>query len=683
MKRAVSALALGLLLMPIIGVARAASWRYSNPKPHGNNIIDMLLRDGTVWQVGDRGRIYTSEDLDNWVPRESGTTRSLRSLTVFQGKVFISGEEGTIVSGDSASSLALRTIATTDWLEGIAASANTIVAVGDNGAIYSSANGIDWVRRGNFTAWLRSVAYAGGQFICVGEDGFLATSNNGQSWTKRNLATTAHLNKVAFFHDRFWVVGDRGTVLTNNLLMNFVPVNIGTTNTLFALAANANEVIVVGDRVVQAGNLQTGSWTPQADAASPNLAPLWPYYSALWDGRLFLLGGRTGMKVEGFRTSPTSALTWYSEVQPTRNWLWSATHLLDLYAACGVNGTIVTSTDGIEWFSESVPDSARPEVLLGIGGNTNALVCAGSDGMLLMSPNVLTNSVSTNSTGQRVTNQVSLLGLLWTQVSSQSTNDLQGVAANANTFVVTGGKGTILTSADAVFWQARTSGITNFLSGVTAWPQGFVAVGVAGAILGSSDGISWIRRSSGVGQWVYSIRYVGEKLIAVGENGLILTSDDGTQWRARVSGTTEWLNDVAFVNSKWYILGGSGLILTSTDTITWTAIRSITSKSLYGAATDGKQLIAAGLEGVILRNQVVPQTTPVNILLYDIADRTDVFLFGGVPDQRFALEEKNSIDASFVPVVNLELFDETGTLIFERPNEAARSKFFRTRLLTD
>src|SRR4051812_19404 len=97
-------LAHGLLVLftlPLFA-ATAPVWRFSNPKPHGNDILEMAFQDGIVWQVGDRGRLYTSPDLDTWFPHETGTTKSLRSLTFFNGKPFISTAEGGILSGSSA-----------------------------------------------------------------------------------------------------------------------------------------------------------------------------------------------------------------------------------------------------------------------------------------------------------------------------------------------------------------------------------------------------------------------------------------------------------------------------------------------------------------------------------------------------------------------------------------------------
>jgi hypothetical protein len=519
------------------------------------------------------------------------------------------------------------------------------------------------------------------QFIAVGEDGTIVTSSDGSSWEKRTSGTTAHLNKVAFINDRFWIVGDGGVVLTNNFRMSFFKVNVGVTNTLFAAAGNTNEIVIAGDSALLLGNLQTGSWSQQADATSPTLAPLWPYYSALWDGRLFLIGGRTGLKVEGFRTNSASPLIWYSETQPTRNWLWSATRATNFYAACGTQGTIVTSEDGVDWSREVTPAAAASQVLLGIGGNNNSLVAIGTGGIILRAPNIVTNTVGTNATGQVVTNQTSLFGVIWEQVNSPTVNDLQAVAANEGMFVLGGAKGTILTSADGVSWQPRNSGITNFLSSATLFPQGWIVTGSAGAILRSPDAKTWTKQSSGVTDWVYSVRFVGGKLVAVGANGLILTSEDGAKWDKRNSGTTEWLNDVTFAQNTWWIAGSSGLILNSPDLATWTVSRSITSKSLYSAVTDGQQLIMSGLEGVIIRNQLLPITSPVNFVTLGTTSTGTLFLFEGVVDQRFALEQTLDLNAPWTPVASLEIISSGGILFYEHPADASPSRFFRTRLL--
>src|SRR5439155_7530154 len=37
-------------------------WRWSNPSPHGNNIVEMISTNGFAVQVCDRGQLYSSVD---------------------------------------------------------------------------------------------------------------------------------------------------------------------------------------------------------------------------------------------------------------------------------------------------------------------------------------------------------------------------------------------------------------------------------------------------------------------------------------------------------------------------------------------------------------------------------------------------------------------------------------------
>jgi hypothetical protein len=662
----------------------AADWRFANPRPHGNNVLDMLYADGVVWQIGERGSIYTSINLDVWIPHESGTRKSLRSITAFGTNYFISGEEGLVLSGPRPSELILRELGTSDWLEGITASSNAVVAVGDNGAIYFSPDGVSWSRKGAFSTWLRSVAFGEDQFVTVGDDGFIATSTDGEIWIERNSGTAAHLNKVSWVNNRFWILGDSGLILTNNSTTTFSIVPSSVTNALFTISANTNEMVIAGDGIVLRSLNNGDSWIRESDSGSPLLAPNWPYYSSVWDGRLFLLSGQTGMLVEGFRTNDTAPLAWYSTFQPTRSWLWSIAHNGDFYTAVGVNGTIVTSENGADWVREVVPTNSWSSVLLGVGGDTNTILAVGSGGTLLRSENIFTNIISTNLVGEIVTNVVSLLGVVWEKIPTVFTNDFQGVVVTEDLFVVTGGNGTILTSSGerkGTIWIPQVSGVSTFISSVTPWPGGFVAVGASGVILTSPNAQIWTRQDSPVSTWIYSVKYLQGRLVAVGESGAILTSDDAENWQLRESGTAEWLNDVSYADGTWYSVGGDGVLVTSTDAISWRTERSITSKSLYALAGDGTQIVSAGREGIILRKNLSVATTPVEIVSYANVGFSSLFLFDGEIDQRFILEESESILGPWRPAKYLEIVESSGTLLFELPLDNAPMRFYRTWLL--
>jgi hypothetical protein len=130
---------------------------------------------------------------------------------------------------------------------------------------------------------------------------------------------------------------------------------------------------------------------------------------------------------------------------------------------------------------------------------------------------------------------------------------------------------------------------------------------------------------------------------------------------------------VAFVGGKWFVVGNSGTVLTSTNAVNWSSVGTITRKNLYAAATDSRQLVTVGIEGVILRNQVVPDTNAVRILSYDHLSTNgplgkivqNVYLFGGKTDQRFTLDHSSGFETNvWIPGPQLEFFDGSGTLFY-------------------
>lgn len=659
------------------------TWRWSNPEPHGNNIIDMAYTNNLWIQIAERGRIYTSTDLSSWAGWDTGTTNALRALTFFNGKIVVTGENGTVLVGPSVSELRMIWLSTVDWIEGVAGSASLLVAVGDNGAVYTSPNGTDWQRqRVAFSDWLRSVAYGtpggSGLFVAVGEAGFVATSLDGRTWQPRSIPTAEDLNKVAWHGGQYWAVGTAGVVLTSANGTNWQLINTGATNTLINFVGSPTSKIVLGENELR---LQEGrsNWSNELDRAKPLPPPQWTYLSGVWDGQSYILGGRTGMLVEGFKTnSPTSPTFWVPATDSIRSWLWDIKRFNEVYVAVGDQATLMSSVDGVEWDLEVPPDGATNSILLGIGGRTNLAVVVGSSGTIIYSRDEKRNVVSTNSNGGMVTNEVSTLGIVWQSVPAPPVSvDLQGVAALNDRIIVTGGSGTILWSSDLATWTRVTAPTSNFLSSVESFPGGVAAVGDDGTILTSPDGINWAPRPAQTTNWIYRVRYLGGRLVAVGQNGTIMTSGDGMNWTRASSGTTRWLNDVQWIDNTYFVVGNQGTVLASSDAVQWTNVGTITGKSLYGAASSNGRLVMVGIEGVILRSQVSPIVSPVRFIQFPASPMQSSFLFGGEPDQRFRLDRSvDLLNWSIGPV--LDISDSTGTLPYvdSQPNSATM-QFFR------
>ncbi len=665
-----------LLLWSPASTAQVPSlrWHWSNPLPHGGNAVDMAYSPQWLLavQVAERGQIFTSDNLDLWLPRDSGVTNSLRAVAFFGSRIVITGENGCVLYSDDRESFAmghLSTGLTSDWLEAVAASPALLVAAGDNGALYTSGDGLAWARQTTpISTWLRGAAYGAGVFAVVGENGFAATSPNGTNWTTRATGVTNDLNRVRYAGGRFVAVGAAGCCLySTDGGATWHPDPSGATQDLENTALGGTDWLVVGSHEVR---LKTGGlWQNQLGVpASP---PDGVYYAAVGQPGYYLIAGQTGLLAEGYQTNGAS-LHWLAGSDSVRPWLWDLMYVAGsyFYVAVGDYGAVMTSDNGADWNLEVLPLAATNTTFMGVGGTTNLLVAAGNKGAIYYSPAY--TAVLTNTGSGVVTQVVNSLGTVWRASPSPTTNDLQGVAVLSNSlYIVTGDRGVIYTSVTGTNnWTRRYALTADLLSSVTEWPGGLVATGDDGAIVTSPNGVTWTVRAAGLTtNWLYRVRYLGGSLVAVGQNGTILTSTNGSNWTVRVSGSSRWLTDVTWASNVWFAVGYSGTVLASTNLAHWTSLGTLTRKHLYSIATDSNQLVAAGVEGVILRSRVAPDLTPIAILDFDRAASSNalfnIYLFGGKLDQRFTLDRLADLGATnWTPGPLLEFYNSSGTLYF-------------------
>lgn len=101
------------------------------------------------------------------------------------------------------------------------------VAVGKNGAIYTSETGENWGSQiSGTTAVLRSVTHGSGSFVAVGDGGTVLYSLDGTNWTAAASNTTTNLGSVRFGNGIFVAVGSRIS-LTSEDGVSWLPHQMG------------------------------------------------------------------------------------------------------------------------------------------------------------------------------------------------------------------------------------------------------------------------------------------------------------------------------------------------------------------------------------------------------------------------------------------------------------------------
>ncbi|MDF7798821.1 hypothetical protein P4C99_05075 [Pontiellaceae bacterium B1224] len=677
-------------------------WHWSNPLPHGNNVMDMQVSGTASVQVGDSGSLHFRGEDERWVQALTGTENYLRSTTVLGERFIAVGESGTIIWSDSGTvfqSSELVPENTLDWFEGVAASSLRAVAVGDYGAIYTSTNGVSWTSSDSGTTeWLRGVAFGGSSFVAVGENGtILQAPVSAGSWSAVASGTTEHLNRVRYLGNassgNYYAVGNNGVLLNSSDGTAWTALNSGSTNDLYDVALNSTGLLLVGDQELRLSRDGATSWEDQIRDGLSNAAPAWVYLSAQSKGNAWWAAGRSGLLMEG--TFSSGEYAWQASPSDSSHaWLWDMTVQSGIYIAVGDLANIKTSLDGILWTQEVVPVAHTNTVLLGVGGNSNVLVAVGNDGAVLLSEAGQAEVTVTNELV--VTNiTVETYGVVWTNLAPFTASSLQGIDVADDLFIATGDAGSIFTSSNGWNWTARNSSSSVFLSGVAIGADVCVAVGDNGSVLRSADrGISWSAVNVGTTDWLYRVQWLENQFVIVGEGGSIFTSVDGLSWTAPSSGTDEWLTDVSFADGEWFVSGYHGTLLTSTNLTEWESLSLPTGKSLFVTEVKDGQLLVAGVEGVILRNRTETQLTPVMLLDYSQSTSTDtngvdtvyeLFLFGGQPDQIFGFCSTTNLTSNLWNTnAVMELYDPSGTLYAIRTRDATNAppaEFYSTQLV--
>ncbi len=225
--------------------------------------------------------------------------------------------------------------------------------------------------------------------------------------------------------------------------------------------------------------------------------------------------------------------------------IWTGTR----FVAVGMNGTILTSPDGVSWTAQSfgISHSIATVAQSGNGG----LIAVKSDGTILASPD----------------------GLEWTENPGDST----------------------LGNLRSIVWLPASGG-----------SQGrFVAVGLQGSIWTSPDGLTWTPRVSGTTQSLFSVAWSGSLLVAVGggEDGVLMTSPDGVAWSKVGSGLPGYLRHVVWTGSGFVVAGGDvvdghRVLLKSADGTTWWVqpVKAFRKLTFMALRKSGDGLLAMGFD---------------------------------------------------------------------------------------
>lgn len=430
--------------------------------------------------VGENGVIVRYSSGQNaWTNVPSGTTVSLRSIAASaDANVVVVGGGGTILrSANSGQSWGGVTSGTTENLNRViyatGAGFNYFVAVGDNGVIRKSANGTTWTAlNSGTTKRLMSIGYrtvGNVKLVALAEDStVLYSENHGTNWS----AITVNTPRPITYGSPDGVTGYAGDGIRmttgdgTNWSYTFPSVSgilgLGHGNGRFVALSGVNRMT-------------------STDLVNWNIATTTHSHYAVTfgNGLLVSVGEGNSTFSNGFVSVSMDGSRWLPQATPTTVFLNAATYAQGKFVAVGANGTILTSTNGVNWANRTT-------------GSTSA--------------------------------------------------QLRDVAYGNGLFVAIGTSSLLRYSTDGETWVTTGSSGAS-LKSLTFAKGLFVAVGDSGAIRTSVNGSNWTSRSTspGTSEFLNAVKYAGDRFVGVGnlsgsgEGAVVVHSLDGTNWTREVA----------------------------------------------------------------------------------------------------------------------------------------------------
>jgi hypothetical protein len=235
------------------------------------------------------------------------TTNDLQGVCSWNGRYYVSGHQGQVLSSPDGTNWTSQTSATQSFLSGITGFSGGLIAVGDDGALVMSTNGSDWVNVPiGTTNWLYKVRWLDDRLIVVGQNGSLFTSSDGVNWQPGATGSAAWLTDATWIDNHYYAVGLNGTVLRSPDAITWTNLSTITLKSLYATAADTNHLLVAGVEgvilrspvVPDTAPIEILAFSHTNGTNSPN-----------WQS-LFLFGGKPDQQFTLDRRSALDTNTW-------------------------------------------------------------------------------------------------------------------------------------------------------------------------------------------------------------------------------------------------------------------------------------------------------------------------------------------------------------------------------------
>lgn len=424
---------------------------WTDISPSGHGWLHEMVASGRRICVFSGGTVayFRSYSNDLWSQldaRSINPSIALSTVSDHEAEVLIAGSDGDLLySGDNGGTWRPVSSGLEGRIHALRRFAGRWVAVGSDGGVSSSADGIQWEPYSSGTlAQLQCVAWHDGMWVAGGrvdsgpnrhlKQFGIFTSTDGKQWTDRSFSAFPYPGMNSLVH-RVFHTGERWMAVASSAVLTSAD---AVTWDIQSFQHNTTSAAWNGSRWI------TVDIEPEDDPALARLSdnggkswfPIlgvsgWPR-AVTWSGSQFLILGSDRLdSSDRLDVSETgNPGTWTSQPLPAdvdcRSIYADQDGIVIVgsqWSTTGENAAVVISRDGVSWTRCELP-AAGP--LNSIGKAGSLYVAAGDDGVVLTSADAVT----------------------WTRWQTPTTHELSATGWNGQELLVLGEGGTILAHRD-------------------------------------------------------------------------------------------------------------------------------------------------------------------------------------------------------------------------------------------
>lgn len=276
---------------------------------------------------------------------------------------------------------------TRDDLTSVARGPGLFVACGAAGQILVSVAGGAWTERARTDQPLYSIVWDGPakaeRYVAVGRNGRVFVSTNGVWWSSYTAAVGVDLYAVAWWNGQYLAAGNNGTAYVSATGEIWLPFpTLPGTGALFGLTVDGDRLWAVGAGASIYSIVKGQPWLRHLGLANgPALR------SMAIDNGLYVVGGDYGVVAVS-----TDGLFWKPAFFGKPNRIHKIAKVAGLWLAAGAEGVLATSVNGYDW--QIRRDKPGAPTLASLAFLENAVVAVGAYGTILHSERELIRLLS-------------------------------------------------------------------------------------------------------------------------------------------------------------------------------------------------------------------------------------------------------------------------------------------------